>query len=263
MPAYKLIKHLGQLSLLIIMGIFAWRLMHLQAKISPDIYGYLSNLKPELVISSQIEGQGIDSEGWANILAIRSSIPEQANMIISELNNGRKFNNLQWGSLSKQKINEVQYRKYILLRYPLYQPKRYIFPVIGAFWYQDSFAASREGGKRQHEGTDIFGKEGTLIISVSAGKIEQIGWNRLGGERVGVRGDDGNYYYYAHLQTIASELHKGDKVDKGTKLGTMGHTGDAVTTPDHLHFGIQLPDGTWINPYRFLKVWENSMKMMT
>lgn len=102
----------------------------------------------------------------------------------------------------------------------------------------------------------MFNKKGTNIISVSTGTIEQLGWNRLGGERVGIRGSDGNYYYYAHLDTINSSLSINKQVNKGDLLGTMGNTGDAVTTPDHLHFGIELPNGKWINPFPYLKVWE-------
>ena len=142
------------------------------------------------------------------------------------------------------------------MKYTYYRPNKYTFPVIGTTWYEDSFGAHREGGKRKHEGTDLFGKEGIPIISVCGGKVEQIGWNRLGGERVGVRGDDGNYYYYAHLQFISSSLIKGKRVEAGEPLGTMGHTGDALTTPDHLHFGIELPNSQWINPYTFLAVWQ-------
>jgi murein DD-endopeptidase MepM/ murein hydrolase activator NlpD len=131
-----------------------------------------------------------------------------------------------------------------------------MFPVIGTAWFKDSFGANRDGGKRKHEGTDLFGKEGTLIVSICGGKVEQTGWNRLGGERVGVRGDDGNYYYYAHLEHISAALVKGKRIEAGELVGSMGHTGDALTTPDHLHFGMELPNGQWINPYPFLAVWQ-------
>jgi murein DD-endopeptidase MepM/ murein hydrolase activator NlpD len=66
----------------------------------------------------------------------------------------------------------------------------------------------------------------------------------------------GNYYYYAHLDKINSNLYITKQINKGDLLGTMGNTGDAATTPDHLHFGIELPNGNWVNPYSFVKVWE-------
>jgi len=128
--------------------------------------------------------------------------------------------------------------------------------VLGTTWYEDSFGADREGGKRKHEGTDLFGKEGTPIVSIGGGIVEQLGWNRLGGERVGIRGDDGNYYYYAHLQFISPLLVKGKRIKAGEAVGSMGHTGDAFTTPDHLHFGIELPTGEWVNPYTFIAIWQ-------
>jgi hypothetical protein len=46
------------------------------------------------------------------------------------------------------------------------------------------------------------------------------------------------------------------RVEKSALLGTMGNTGDAISTPDHLHFGIelQMPYGLTLS---FLKVWES------
>ena len=108
-------------------------------------------------------------------------------------------------------------------------------------------------------GTDIFAVEGTPIYSVSEGKVEKLGWNRLGGERVGVRGKDGIYYYYAHMSRINPALKAGLTVTAGSLLGFTGHSGDAISTPDHLHFGMQLPNGAWINPYNFLRYWEGGL----
>jgi hypothetical protein len=49
--------------------------------------------------------------------------------------------------------------------------------------------------------------KGHRFFSVCDGTVEKLGWNRLGGERVGVRGKDGHYYYYAHLDKINQELY--------------------------------------------------------
>lgn len=131
----------------------------------------------------------------------------------------------------------------------------YSFPYRQKVYYADTWGADREGGKRLHQGTDLFAPEGTSVFSVYAGKIENLGWNRLGGERVGVRGEDKIYYYYAHLSQINPRLKVGMKVDRGALLGFTGHTGDAITTPDHLHFGMETPAGKWVNPYNFLQYW--------
>src|SRR4051794_34079267 len=71
-------------------------------------------------------------------------------------------------------------------------------PLIGRK-LTDSFGAARSGGRR-HEGVDIFAPEGTPIHAVSGGTVVQGFGNSLGGNVVRIQGDDGRYYYYAHLK---------------------------------------------------------------
>lgn len=249
-----------QILIILSIGWMAWKLLHRTPVVPPQVYPYLTNISPELVLDSQKEGEQLSETGWADLLAIKSTLPtEQASPIIQQLKQGIPFNQITWKStaLSPNSIQEIKKRRVFLIQYPLFEPERYAFPVQGKPWYEDSWGADREGGKRQHEGTDLFALEGTPLLNVCSGKVEKLGWNRLGGERVGIRGNDGNYYYYAHLKTIDYTLKIGQSITKGAQIGTMGHTGDALTTPDHLHFGIQLPDGTWINPYPFLFVWQH------
>ncbi|MGI6119963.1 MAG: M23 family metallopeptidase [Desulfosporosinus sp.] len=253
----KLLKILVQLGLLICVSIVAWQALHRTPTIPADVYPYLTSLSPTMVIQCVNENCSFPIIALEELLAIRSTIPEkEAIQLIDQLKTSVRFSDLDWGSIPQDVQKNVQRHREILMKYPYYQPNKYKFPVIGDTWFINTFGAEREGGKRKHEGTDLFGKEGNPIVSVCGGRVEQLGWNRLGGERVGIRGDDGNYYYYAHLQYISPSLVKGQRVQMGDYLGTMGHTGDAITTPDHLHFGIELPNGQWINPYPFLVVWQ-------
>ncbi|KLU59063.1 L-Ala--D-Glu endopeptidase precursor [Peptococcaceae bacterium CEB3] len=256
MPKTHRYREIVLLPLLLILGMVAWTTLHHLPRNQLDDWSYLTSLPAPLVLQAQKEGELISPGAWADILALRSTLPGTCAPLIAQLKGGRKFARLNWAGIAKSEAKTVAYRRTLLLKHPVFQIGAYTFPVHGRYWYEDTFGAGREGGKRRHEGTDVFGSEGTPIVSVCSGKVEQLGWNRLGGERVGVRGDDGNYYYYAHLQKISSGLRRGEKVDRGETLGTMGHTGDALTTPDHLHFGIEIPDGQWINPYQFLRVWE-------
>ncbi|MEL1136588.1 M23 family metallopeptidase [Desulfitobacterium sp. THU1] len=247
----------------LVISLSLWKGLHMPPRISPDIYLYLTNLSTDLVLNCQREGENLSATGWADLLALKSSITEtEQAYLIRQLEQGVFFQDLSWQNevihIKKETVKQLLWRREILLTYPLYEPNRFVFPVIGEVWFIDTFGADREGGIRRHEGTDIFGAEGIPIISVSDGVIEKLGWNRLGGERVGVRGEDGNYYYYAHLQTINPKLMMGQKVKKGDALGTLGHTGVALTTPDHLHFGIELPNGEWVNPYPFVSVWQQN-----
>lgn len=262
MKIYTRLQHkIAQLIVLILIGMMAWHILHKPPNISEDIYPYLSSVTPTLVKQCQEDSLKSPTATWEDLLAIRSTLPDkEAQALIDQLRNQVHFKDLNWGTLPSTSLKKVRRHRDILKQYTYYYPEKYVFPVQGATWFDDSFGADREGGFRRHEGTDLFGKEGTPIVSICGGKIEQLGWNRLGGERVGVRGDDGNYYYYAHLQYSSPHLSKGKRIEKGEAIGGMGHTGDALTTPDHLHFGIELPNGKWVNPYPFLAVWQLWMK---
>lgn len=102
-----------------------------------------------------------------------------------------------------------------------------------------------------HEGIDIMAERGTPIVSMTAGRVEAVGWTFYSGLRVGIRGTDGRYYFYAHLSEIT--VAEGQPVEPGTVLGRVGNTGygDPGTRdqfPPHLHFGILEASG-WVNPY--------------
>jgi murein DD-endopeptidase MepM/ murein hydrolase activator NlpD len=104
-----------------------------------------------------------------------------------------------------------------------------------------------------HEGLDIGAEKGTPILSVSAGTVEAVGWTFYSGTRVGVRGTDGRYYFYAHLSAVSPDIAVGAPVRPGAVLGRVGNTGygdpgHEDEFPPHLHFGIQEGSG-WVNPY--------------
>lgn len=250
-----------QILVLLIIGLILWKGLHKPPTIASEVYPYLTSIPSELVLQSQLEGNRISSKSWADLLALKTSLSDdQLKSVMLQLQSGTPFEKITWksesGKFPEDKIKLIKRRREILLTHPYYEPRRFKFPVLGETWYQDTFGADREGGVRRHEGADLFSPEGTLLVSVCSGQIEKLGWNRLGGERVGVRGEDGNYYYYAHLQSIEPGLEVGHRIQKGDIIGKMGHTGDALTTPDHLHFGIELPNGVWINPYPFLYIWQ-------
>lgn len=100
-----------------------------------------------------------------------------------------------------------------------------------------TFGAPRPGG-RKHDGADIFAPAGTPIVSATRGVVTRVGTNSLGGNVVWVAGEGHALYYYAHLLDWAPHLHIGQHVEAGDLLGYVGNTGDARTTPSHLHFAI-------------------------
>lgn len=128
------------------------------------------------------------------------------------------------------------------------------FPVEGAAERDigSGFGAPRDGGTRDHHGVDIFAARGTPVLAVADGRV-RTGTEGIGGNHVwlssGMLGIGGARYYYAHLD--AFEVESGDSVAAGDVLGTVGNTGNARTTPPHLHFGIYLSGGP-VDPAPFL-----------
>jgi murein DD-endopeptidase MepM/ murein hydrolase activator NlpD len=106
-------------------------------------------------------------------------------------------------------------------------------PVAGPTSFTDTWLAPRSGGRR-HQGVDMFAAHGTPVVAPVAGVAERSN-NTLGGLGFRLWGDDGNFYYGAHLAAFGP--HWG-RVQAGTLLGYVGNTGNARGTPPHLHFEI-------------------------
>ena len=112
-------------------------------------------------------------------------------------------------------------------------------PVSGATnkSIKSFYGDSRDGGKRTHEGVDIFAPKGTPVVAPTPGMVTRVGTGKLGGNVIWMRDQKrGHSYYFAHLDKQL--VMAGTVVKKGDTLGTVGNTGNARRTPPHLHFGI-------------------------
>lgn len=131
-------------------------------------------------------------------------------------------------------------------------------PVEGVYLSQvsDTWGAARSEG-RNHEGVDIFASEGTLVYSATPGYVEWRGPYGIGGNTVTVMGAGRVRYYYAHLSGYAEGIENGQVVTTETLLGYVGTTGNAATTPPHLHFSVYTNGWNAENPYPLLvdRVW--------
>jgi peptidoglycan LD-endopeptidase LytH len=125
------------------------------------------------------------------------------------------------------------------------------FPVAGNKAKAGSFwGAQREGGRRNHEGVDIFAPKGTPAVAAADGYVTGVREGGIGGKVVWLRPANANYtLYYAHLDQQA--VQEGQFVEKGDTIGTVGNTGNAKTTPAHLHFGIYTYSGA-VDPWPFV-----------
>ncbi len=135
------------------------------------------------------------------------------------------------------------------LVFPVYEP--YDEVLIDSWGYPRAPGTPDE---HWHEGIDIFAPEGTPIVAAERGVATKVGTAKLGGLRVWVQGESGTKWYYSHMSAIAEGLEVGDVVEVGDLLGYIGHSGNAVGTPDHLHLQVHPDGGRPVNPYPILKV---------
>lgn len=126
-----------------------------------------------------------------------------------------------------------------------------VYPVAGkqarvGSWWGDT----RDGGRRKHQGIDIFAKKHTPVVAVCDGYIIAVENAKRGGRTVWLKANNKPVtFYYAHLDKQLVRV--GQSVRKGQKIGTVGNTGNARFTPSHLHFGIYTYKGA-INPLPFV-----------
>ncbi len=142
------------------------------------------------------------------------------------------------------------------------------FPVVGTVSYVNDFGNVRSGD-RTHEGNDIMGKKMMPLVAAVDGTVTTVIYpEATWGYSISLRDSDGYKYNYLHINNdnpgtddghgggfhaYAPDMVRSYKVVKGQLIGWMGDSGNAETTSAHLHFEIQAPDGTHLNPYESLK----------
>lgn len=118
-------------------------------------------------------------------------------------------------------------------------PQNLKMPVAGAdsnsynhetFWYEGW------GTSIVHKGIDVFAKRGTSVHSATRGIVLLTAEYGKGGKLVLVLGPKWRLHYYAHLDEIKTKPFA--FVTQESEIGTVGNTGNAITTPAHLHYGI-------------------------
>ena len=117
--------------------------------------------------------------------------------------------------------------------------------AIGSF-----YGASRDNGRRTHEGVDIFAPKGTPVVAPTEGFISRVSTGGLGGKVVWMKDLNRRHsYYFAHLDSQMVE--PGMHVRQGHVLGLVGNTGNAKYTPSHLHFGVYQSESK--NPLYYIR----------
>lgn len=135
---------------------------------------------------------------------------------------------------------------------------RFVFPVRGRHGTRGGigeFGAARNGGRR-HKGFDVTAACGTKLIAARGGTVVRRAYNpRLDGNYVVIAGLKANRTYrYSHLPR-PTPLRRGDRVRTGQLVGNVGKSGNAASTPCHLHFEIRR-GGRPIDPEPALRSWD-------
>ncbi len=115
----------------------------------------------------------------------------------------------------------------------------FVFPVSGRGMPDvgSVYGDPRDAGARRHHGIDIFAPRGTPVIAATDGTVSRVSVTAVGGRVVWLRdGRRSQSLYYAHLDSQL--VSRGMRVEIGDTLGLVGNTGNARTTPPHLHFGV-------------------------
>jgi murein DD-endopeptidase MepM/ murein hydrolase activator NlpD len=147
---------------------------------------------------------------------------------------------------------------------PHLTPNGYVFPVFGpSSWADDFGVPSRIPSIGFHHGIDIFAPLGAPVLAVNDGVVFSVGYISIGGNRLWLRDDQGNEFYYAHLSAFSPLAADGRRVQAGDVLGYVGNTGDAKGGPFHLHFEIHPVgllrlgyDGV-VDPAPYLSAWQH------
>ncbi len=130
-----------------------------------------------------------------------------------------------------------------------------VFPVQGRTSRQISsfWGAGRDGGRRKHEGVDIFAPRGTPVLASANGVVSGVEVGKLGGNVLFLNDTErGIRLYYAHLD--GWHVRNGQRVLVGDTIGFVGNTGNARTTSPHLHFGIYGVNEGAIDPLTFIRL---------
>lgn len=241
----------------------------------PEVWSGALNPNPEdtsPVSISIFGGMGLDGNGDG--IADRNNDEDVLYSMASYLEKyGYDQENLKialWDYYQRDKTVDIILGKIKIYKtYNTLDLDKHAFPVPLRFnySYKNTWGDARGwGGRRIHEGTDIFAGYGTPVRSTGYGIVEIKGWNKYGGWRVGIRDINNTYHYFAHLNGFSKDLKEGQIVEPGMIIGSVGSSGygppgTAGKFPPHLHYGMYKDNGytEWsFDPYPHLKMWERA-----
>lgn len=203
----------------------------------------------------------------ANLLAKTQAEQQKYTSLVGTLEQEREeieneIEGIEAGKIDALDLSKIPAFKHGLLDWPI---KKGDF-TISQNYGKTSFAktAYKSGF---HNGIDLAAPTGTPVLAPLGGKVLGVGNNGkyAYGKWISIDHGNGLVTLYGHLSS--QDVKKGEKVDKGEKIGKVGSTG--YSTGPHLHFtvfsknsyelvessvvdGLFIPVGATVNPKVYL-----------
>lgn len=123
-----------------------------------------------------------------------------------------------------------------------------VCPLSAPIRHSNDWHAPRSGG-RQHQGNDVFAPYGTVLLAIESGVIDKTTDTEtgLGGITLWIKGASGTRWYYAHNSRNLASV--GTRVEAGQPVALVGNTGNARSTPPHVHFEMHPSGGAATSSY--------------
>ena len=197
------------------------------------------------------------------VLVAKTQLEEkQYTSKISDLEEQRKDIENEIEDLESAKVDQLD-----LSKIPAFKNSTLFYPVADPHVSQGYGKTKFTRWYTFHNGIDFTGKVGTPIYAAADGTVIGVGneGKYAYGKWIAIDHGNGLVTLYGHMSSQG--VSKGDKVNKGEKIGLMGMTG--YTTGPHVHFtvfaknsfdivpstkvpGITLPTGAHVNPEKYL-----------
>ncbi len=114
------------------------------------------------------------------------------------------------------------------------------------------------GYGRQHNGCDFTAGVGTEIVATGGGTVKTAGWLGGYGKAVEIDHGFGLITLYAHCSTL--EVQKGQRVERGQRIATVGMTG--LASGPHCHYEVH-KNGVAVDPQAYFRELSPSVGLLS
>lgn len=192
--------------------------------------------------SDQLMGMGGDSSAEENYFSTPGAKKD-------ELVKKMRDEITQLEEMAKSQENSfTELQEYLMKKSSFLAATPSIWPARG--WVTSAFGervSPFTGFPQMHGGLDIANRVGTPVIAPADGIVVRADADTGLGKTVAISHGYGIKTTYGHLSEI--KVRTGQKVKRGTEIGTMGNTGRS--TGPHLHYAVSL-NGVTVNPAKYI-----------